>query len=53
MRHQKILKSETIRVRVPTEVKAWALRAAAKAHVDMSDIIRPLIMVAYFKRHAK
>ena len=46
-------KPETIRVRVPAEVKTWLARAAAKAHVDMSDIVRPLLMAAYDKRHAK
>jgi uncharacterized protein (DUF1778 family) len=46
-------KPDTIRVRVPAEVKAWLERAAAKSHLDMSDIVRPLILSAFEKRHAK
>ena len=44
-------RSATIRVRVTPEVKAWLMRAARVGHVDMSDIVRPLIMHAYDRRH--
>lgn len=46
-------KTATIRVRVPEEVKTWLRRAAAKSNVDMSDIIRPLLMERFMARHAK
>jgi antitoxin component of RelBE/YafQ-DinJ toxin-antitoxin module len=50
---RKATKPDTVRVRVPAEVKTWLARAAAKQHVDMSDIVRPLLMQAFDARHAK
>jgi uncharacterized protein (DUF1778 family) len=46
-------KSETLRIRVTPDVMGWLRRAAAKAHIDVSDIVRPVIMDMFEKRHAK
>jgi predicted HicB family RNase H-like nuclease len=40
-------KSETLRVRVYPEVKTWLARHAAKSHLDISDIVRQIIMARY------
>lgn len=40
-------KSETIRVRVYPRVKAWLAKLAAAAHIDVSDIVRQIIMARY------
>jgi hypothetical protein len=44
-------KPYSLRVRIPAAVESWLRRAAKNAHVDMSDIVRPLLMAAYEGRH--
>ena len=51
VRKARRVRSETVRVRVPREVKTWLERAARMGNVDMSDIVRPLIMQAFDARH--
>jgi hypothetical protein len=46
-------KSETIRVRTYPHVKAWLAKLAADAHLDVSDVVRQIIMARYEARHAK
>lgn len=45
-------KSETIRVRVYPQVKMWLAKLAADAHLDVSDVVRQIIMAVY-ERKAK
>ena len=40
-------KSETIRVRMYPHVKAWLVGLADAAHLDVSDIVRQIIMARY------
>lgn len=44
-------KPEVVRVRVPVAVKRWLERAARQANVDMSDIVRPMILGAFNQRN--
>jgi hypothetical protein len=42
-----------LNVRMERDVMQWIQSEAAQAHVDMSDIVRPILRVAYEQRHAK
>lgn len=46
-------KSKIVRVRVVPSVMQWLRRAAAQRHIDISDIVRPMIMEAFDRRNAK
>ena len=46
-------KSETVRVRVRPDVMAWLRRVAARAHLDIANIVRPWIMAKFDQRGGK